>query len=134
MTNHLSLQRAMCFLVIVCAPIPSWAQTYTWYQCKTDAQVSACKDGCTEIGELTVRINSETKIILIKGIDRGKSFSTIRSDCKIFDEENWDCSGSTAKIFSTFLVVNGAVQLTGSAYGNAFTPNCGVRKKRFGLF
>lgn len=66
---------------------------YSMYKCQ-DGAVPACDDTCIKQPvKISYLINKEEKSVMGKSyIDGKNTYSHVRKNCIIFDENNWDCS------------------------------------------
>ena len=66
---------------------------YSMYKCQ-DGAVPACDDTCEKQPvKISYLINKEEKSVMGKSYIEGKNtYSHVRKNCVIFDENNWDCS------------------------------------------
>ena len=66
---------------------------YSMYKCQ-DGTVPACDDTCIKQPvKISYLINKEEKSVMGKSyIDGKNTYSHVRKNCIIFDENNWDCS------------------------------------------
>ncbi len=66
---------------------------YSMYKCQ-DGAVPACDDSCIKQAvKISYLINKEEKSVMGKSyIDGKNTYSHVRKNCVIFNEQNWDCS------------------------------------------
>ncbi len=92
----------LAFLIAYpCSANDKWLER-DLYECTDYASATFCDKGCGKLEpevKLRVRVDSQHNKVLVQTVFSKQStpFNRIFNDCKVFDDQNWDCSTKPAR-------------------------------------
>ena len=78
-------------ILIASGNVYSGEKEYTIKRCKDVTDVARC-DKCKVIGKISFKISkSQDSVMKTTVLDTGEKFSVVEENCKIFDDETFEC-------------------------------------------